>query len=131
MDRNRQLFVGGDITPEAYESEQQRLSAVRDELLVATTPQSTIRVEEVLVGWRLGTPDERRQLLGVSFDALHVKDGQVAAQTPREDRVSEVVELIGAAMGDRERVAAAGGSRPFAAPEREGFEHAVVITRFG
>jgi hypothetical protein len=53
----------------------------------------------MLESWRLGNPEERRQLLGVFFDALHVKDGQIVAQTPREDRVTEVVELIAARDG--------------------------------
>ena len=64
-------------------------------------------------------------MLGVFFDALHVKDGQVVAHTPREDRVTEVVELVEAAIGQHQQQAAAaasGGLHVFASPEREGFE---------
>jgi hypothetical protein len=99
VERNMQLFSWGDITAERYASERDRLGALRDELLVSTAPQPTIRIDGMLESWRLGNPEERRQLLGVFFDALHVKDGQIVAQTPREDRVTEVVELIAARDG--------------------------------
>lgn len=67
------------------------------------------------------------------FDAPHVKDGQIVAHTPREDRVTEVVELVEAAIGyrDEQAAAAAGGARltVFATSERERFES--VATKRG
>jgi hypothetical protein len=68
----------------------------------------------------------------VFFDAPHVKDGQIVAHTPREDRVTEVVELVEAAIGyrDEQAAAAAGGARlVFATSDREGFES--VATKRG
>jgi hypothetical protein len=45
MERNMQLFSWGDITAEGSASERDRLGALRDELLVSTAPQPTIRID--------------------------------------------------------------------------------------
>ena len=124
LGRLLQLFQWGDITPEHYKAERDRLGDLRKELILTTAPQPTIHLDGLLATWRSGDPIARNRILGLLFDALHVKDGEIVSFTPRADRAAEVIALIDQAIGRRvenERLAVVGGEM-FAGTEREGFE---------
>jgi hypothetical protein len=94
LERVKRLYVLGDFDEERYRAERDRLLGQRAQLAAAGSSAPTVRLDGLLAAWNSGDPITRRQLLTALFDALYVRDGQIVEVKPREDRASEVADLL-------------------------------------
>jgi DNA invertase Pin-like site-specific DNA recombinase len=106
LERAEQLFMWGHWPAERYQTERERLTGLRAELLGATAPAPVIQLRGVLDAWDLGDGVTRRELLAALFDHLHVSDGKIIGYTARHDREGEILKLMEAM---RRRVMKVGG----------------------
>jgi hypothetical protein len=107
LGESRAVVPAGHWSAERYQSERDRLEALRAELQSGeATVRNRIKLSRLVEAWDRGDAATRRGLLAVLFDRLHTSGGQVAGYTARSDREAEVMGIMDAL---RRRVFNVGG----------------------